>query len=318
MRLTDFAGNKEMKYELEESMKNHSLPHALIIEGAAGTGKKTLASFIASYAVCTAQNKPCGCCAGCLKAEKGIHPDITVADGTTLSNISVDAIRKIRADCYIKPNEAPNKVYILADCDKMLQPAQNAFLKVLEEPPENVIFIMTTASASSLLQTVRSRSRILTLFVPDSEEAAVFLTKSFPDKSPEEIKECVEAGGGNIGMAKIALEGKSEEARQLARNIIEAVSLSAEYELLRLTAQMCRDRAFASRVADCLMEFTAECIKASAGINTSPAAKAVAKKLSIRRLNVLFEKVRHAKAVLYTNVNLNFFGTWFCAALREK
>ena len=120
MLLAEFAGNAELKYELGENMKRGTLPHAVIIEGATGTGKRTLADIIAQYCVCRADSgRPCGVCNGCMKAEKKIHPDIFYADGEK-KELSVDSIRNIRSEAYIKPNEAPMKVYILSNCEKML------------------------------------------------------------------------------------------------------------------------------------------------------------------------------------------------------
>ena len=107
MLLSEFAGNAELKYELSEIMKRGTLPHAIIIEGAEGTGKRTLADIIAQYCVCMAESeKPCGICNSCMKAEKHIHPDIFYADGNDKA-LTVDSVRNMRTDAYIKPNEAP-------------------------------------------------------------------------------------------------------------------------------------------------------------------------------------------------------------------
>ena len=117
MLLSEFAGNDEVKFELSEAMKNNTLPHALIIDGAKGTGKKTLARIIAQYCVCSSEEmRPCGVCAHCRKAEKNIHPDIMTSDGNNSGELNVEAIRSIRSSAYIKPNEARIKVYMLFNC----------------------------------------------------------------------------------------------------------------------------------------------------------------------------------------------------------
>ena len=107
--------------------------------------------------------RPCGVCRHCRKAEKGIHPDIlTVArqtdeKGKPRREIYVDQVRGIVADAVVLPNEAEHKVYILRDADAMNPAAQNALLKLLEEPPRFVSIVLIAAAPRALLETVRSR-----------------------------------------------------------------------------------------------------------------------------------------------------------------
>lgn len=320
MLLSAFVGNTDVKYELSEAMSRRSLPHAVIIEGDKGCGKKSLARILSAYAVCSADGeRPCGRCPHCIKAEKGIHPDIVTLDGSNTGELNIDSIRKVRTTAYIKPNEAANKVYMLFNCEKMLAAAQNAFLKVLEEPPENVMFILTAASSSVLLQTVRSRSRIFTLYPPLPEEAAAVLKKQLPDKSEEEILEAAKASGGNIGVAAELLLSGGEEERKLAEEIFRAVFLTAEYSLLLLTNKLSKDRTFAVRVLDRLCELTAECVRAALGAkNTSGKARELSDRVSANRLIVLQKNVQYARSVLNINVNLSFYGTWLSGVLRSN
>lgn len=108
-------------------------------------------------------NRPCGKCAACAKVARNTHPDVifvnrmTDAKGSLKSGISVDQIREISADAYILPNEADRKVYIISEAEKMNVSAQNAALKLLEEPPNGAVLLLCTDNPSSLLPTVRSR-----------------------------------------------------------------------------------------------------------------------------------------------------------------
>ena len=317
MLLSEFAANAELKYELSEIMKRGTLPHAIIIEGAEGTGKRTLADVIAGYCVCTSESeKPCGVCNGCMKAQKHIHPDIIYADGNEKA-LSVDSVRNIRSGAYIKPNEAPMKVYILSNCEKTLAPAQNAFLKVLEEPPKNVQFIMTVKSASSMLQTVRSRSRIFSVFPAGIEETVRIAQKRFPNKDISEIEHIAEICDGNIGMTLQMIESGGEEARKLAEEIFNAITQSVEYPLLSLTGRLTESRNFAASVLDCMGEIAADCVKASVGVKvSSETALQTAERYSKKRIAEIAENVRYARKVLNTNVNLNLFCTWLSSVLR--
>jgi len=136
-------------------------PHAVILEGEPG-GTGALAARLAQASVClAAEGKPCGSCPGCIKAKAGSHPDILTLDGNANPRVfPVDTVRKIRSDAYEKPNEAPRRVFVLLGVQNMSEISQNALLKILEEPPENVLFILTTTSAAQLLPTVRSRAQL--------------------------------------------------------------------------------------------------------------------------------------------------------------
>lgn len=106
---------------------------------------------------------PCGRCAACRKAEADIHPDlITVRrleddKGRLRREITIDQIRAVNQDAWILPNEAARKVYLIVEADKMNPSAQNAALKLLEEPPNGAVFLLCVVNPALLLPTVRSR-----------------------------------------------------------------------------------------------------------------------------------------------------------------
>lgn len=141
-----------------------ALSHAYLISASAETGEAAAAA-LAQVLVCSAPvgGKACGCCENCRKAQKGIHPDILTVGrlpddkGKLRREIYVDQIRDIVADASILPNEAEKKVYIIREAGTMNPQAQNALLKILEEPPRFVAFILVADHAGALLETVRSR-----------------------------------------------------------------------------------------------------------------------------------------------------------------
>ena len=120
---------------------------------------------LAQTMLCTADEaqRPCGRCRSCQKAEKGIHPDIITVErqtddkGRLRREIYIDQIRALAADAVVLPNESEHKVYIIRGADAMNGAAQNALLKVLEEPPRFVSILLVAASPAALLETVRSR-----------------------------------------------------------------------------------------------------------------------------------------------------------------
>lgn len=105
-----------------------------------------------------------------------------------MNSFHVDTVRNIINDAYIQPNEADYKIYILANAHCMNQNAQNALLKILEEPPKYVVFILTTNSKSALLSTVLSRSVCVTLEGVDIERATEYITSHTDDVDYETAK----------------------------------------------------------------------------------------------------------------------------------
>ncbi len=142
-----------------------ALTHAYLILAQPDAGYAA-ACRLAQTMLCSApdaRTRPCGLCRDCRKAEKGIHPDIITVSrqlddkGKQKREIYVDQIRSVAADAVVLPNEAEHKVYIIRDADTMNAAAQNALLKVLEEPPRFVSILLVASSGAAMLDTIRSR-----------------------------------------------------------------------------------------------------------------------------------------------------------------
>ncbi len=125
---------------------------------------------MAAAALCESGGaKPCRACRHCRKVFQGefpgIHPDVALVEraadksGKPRREILVDQIRALAVDTLVLPNEADGKVYIFPEADKMNLAAQNAFLKLLEEPPQQTVFILVSEEPEKLLETIRSRTQ---------------------------------------------------------------------------------------------------------------------------------------------------------------
>ena len=150
-----------MGFRIHDAARLH---HAYIIASADPALCRARADEIARAAVCRSPSDvPCGQCRACRKALAGIHPDIQVirrledSKGRPRREIVVDQIREMAADAVVLPNESERKVYLIEDADTMNVSAQNAALKLLEEPPAGVIFLLCVTNPQQLLPTVRSR-----------------------------------------------------------------------------------------------------------------------------------------------------------------
>lgn len=329
MRFPGFVGNKELKQLLSSMFAQGRLPHAMILQGEDGLGKHTLAEIIAAAAVCTAgpEEAPCGVCPGCIQAAAGSHPDIHRAQGTGASrSFHVEEIRFIRSDVYKKPHEAQRRVYLLYGADTMSVQAQNALLKVLEEPPDYALFLLTCPSASSLLPTVRSRAQVVTLTPPSEEEAVAAALEKCPQVSRQEMESAARQYGCNVGkMIASFSEEAQAAAADLAAAIVESSWAPQELPLLEMTAPMLRDRNLIRAVMGHLVLIFRDACAIRAGsavcISGSPRAQEVSRKLAGRltriRLMQLPALAEETRLRVDRNANTSLLVTEFCARLRE-
>lgn len=242
------VGNSKINAAITCAIKENRLPHAILIEGDKGTGRHTLARFISSAAVCSGENPPCDECRNCKLFANDNHPDITITapiDGK--KNISVAQIRELRLDAFVKPHEARRRVFIIDNADSMNEQAQNALLKILEEPPETVMFILIAESKSAFLDTVISRCVILTLSCPDRQTAAEYISAN-TDFSEDDIINALDNKQNNIGNALKLLQGAADTKtgvaaeeyleRMLRSDIFGMLSISAPFEKSRIDAEL--------------------------------------------------------------------------------
>ena len=209
MELSALAGNERLKEQLTQQERERGLSHAYIISGPASSGRHTLARLLAAGMLCTSRGeKPCGQCGPCLKVMKGIHPDLSVIIGPGEGKpITVDQVRALRSDAYIRPNEGERKVYILEGADQMNPSAQNAMLKLLEEGPVYAAFLLIAKNAGGLLQTVRSRCEELALTPAGEPETAA--SDGERDGLIKKLASALERGGElELFEAAMALDSK--------------------------------------------------------------------------------------------------------------
>ena len=163
------------------------IPHACLICAPSGEAALSRAKELAARAVCSGEgpSKPCGVCRDCRKVAAGIHPDVITLSravddkGRQKQNITVDQIRALSTDAIVLPNEAKRKVYIIDEAETMNPAAQNAALKLLEEPPAAVVFLLCTVRPMQLLETVRSRCALVKLQGAEDPEG--------PDEAAQEL-----------------------------------------------------------------------------------------------------------------------------------
>lgn len=218
-----------------EKLENGAVPHALIIEGPRGCGKHAFALWCAQALLCTASvRRPCGECAGCKRVQNGFHPDLHLYGEE--DPIGVGDVRELIRETGLVPMEGERSVYVLSHGEKMQPAAQNALLKIFEEPPAGVTILLLTESRRALLPTVRSRGQRITLSGLTDEELRQELHRRDPRASAEELDAAVRVARGSVGEAVDFLGKNARKQREIAREWLDALFSGDAYRLVGTVA----------------------------------------------------------------------------------
>ncbi len=170
--------DKNATDRLRRSLRDGRLNHAYLLYGPSGVGKAALSQAFAQVVCCTSRDPrdpsvACGACRACRNVARGTHPDVEVfsiesearlADKPgRVSSLGIDTIRRLRASVSLLPLESSRRIMIIEDAETLPEPAQQALLKVLEEPPSSVLFFLLADEPECLLETVRSRCEAVQL-----------------------------------------------------------------------------------------------------------------------------------------------------------
>lgn len=207
---SNLYGNDALCEMLSAHIATDTLPHAYILEGPEGSGRHTLALSIAGALYPEEE----------AKIRAGNCPDIIpIGPEGDRKSIGVETMRLLREDAYISPNELSGKLYIIAKADAMTVQAQNAFLKLLEEPPRHVRFLLLCENASALMPTVRSRAPTLKMRIFSLEALSDYLlandakAASLHRKDPDAFATLIRLSDGSIGRAQKLLSARKQEAQ---------------------------------------------------------------------------------------------------------
>ncbi len=172
----EVVGQQHIVKSIQNAIKKDKVSHAYLFCGPRGTGKTTMARLLAKSVNCENQeNAPCGKCENCIAANEGTHPDIIEINGANETH--VDDVRDLIERASLAPMQGKIKVYIIDEVHQLSSAASSALLKTLEEPPENVIFILATTDPQKLLPTIISRCQRYDFTKINNGDIAEHLTK---------------------------------------------------------------------------------------------------------------------------------------------
>ena len=262
-----FCYNKRAQETLAAFVNGGRFPHALLLEGPEGSGRRTFAREIAAALFCRGEHKPCGSCNQCRKVLEQNHPDVEYygGDGSRRS-FHIDTIRQLRQNAWLLPGEAPCRVCVLCGAENMTDQAQNALLKILEEPPEHTVFILTAENRAMLLPTILSRLQTIRLEPLTPAEILPVLRDRCPDQPGEKLEWAAETAD-TIGQALALLADESlQKHAQLAQRMLELLCNGSEYDLLTAVEPVSRKREDLLEVCTQLRQLlTAELTRAASG-----------------------------------------------------
>jgi DNA polymerase-3 subunit delta' len=208
------VGNARAISALERTLVSDRARHAYLFAGPEHTGRATAANLLAQALNCSADDRPCGACTQCRRIAGSIHVDVQTLTfeidedtGKIRTKISIEQLRELEPLIARTPFEGRVRVVIFDPADKMSDEAQNAFLKSLEEPPPHVVFVLITADATELLETVRSRCALIPFsLVPAAEIEAALVARNV---APTDAALFARLSGGRPGWAFDAADDKN-------------------------------------------------------------------------------------------------------------
>jgi DNA polymerase-3 subunit delta' len=224
------VGHRRIVSLLSRAAVRNTVPPSLLLAGPDGVGKRRVAMALAETLNCptpiaTAQieHDACGECASCRRIARGMHPDVLVVEPGDMGSIKIDTVREVIDRAQYRPFEGRRRVVVIDDADALMPAAQNALLKILEEPPSSSVFALVSAMPDALLPTVRSRCPRLR-FGPLAPAEIAEVLKRDHDYTEAEARVVAADAEGSLGRALEAASADLAEARANAQRLLEGTA----------------------------------------------------------------------------------------------
>lgn len=313
MGFQNLVGNEPVQKSLMNALMTDRIANAYVFEGIGGIGKRFCAKIFAKGLVCEGNNpahKPCDICSACAKVASDNHPDIIyLTQASDKVSIGVDDVREqILSEIYMKPYLAKRKVVIIGNGDALSTEAQNALLKVLEEPPEYVVFIICVTNQDRLLDTVLSRSHVMSFFPLSTEEVRAYLEKHY--EQSERILFAASLSQGSIGAAVAFLSDENTESL-FEKSIAQITALTRDASKVYEMAEfLIKEKERVHLVINFLMTFLRDCVFVKSGLepqviykNCLSQMRVFTAETSKKSLVVAFDRLTDLKLRMKQNLN---------------
>lgn len=208
------VGQRPMIEALKQAVAGQGMTHAWLFTGPPGSGRSNAAIAFAAALQCEAGG--CGECHACKTVLAGSHADVSVVRTEKLS-IGVDEVRALVRSSSLAPAGRRWQIMIVEDADRLTDQACNALLKAIEEPTPRTVWMLCAPTVEDVLQTIRSRCRLVTLSTPATADVAAFLVRT--EGAHEAVASyAARASQGHIGRAKAL--ARDEATRNRRREVV--------------------------------------------------------------------------------------------------
>jgi len=251
IRWKDLLGHEEQVSRLKKMLEEHRLPHAVLISGPEGVGKRRMAEILSAALLCGRENAPCGQCESCRAMQQEKHPDYYLLEpessGKTARSIRIEQLRTMQSEIARLPLLSACRVVLIDEAERMNETAENSLLKTLEEPVGEVYFLLAAHARSALLDTIRSRCMPMNLGMLSSEAIQEALRgRGVPAAQAEEL---AMLSDGSLGHAVRLWEKNGLALRDDALSCLEALPHLSEEQIFA------RGKAFEEMQKDQIMEW---------------------------------------------------------------
>lgn len=303
-------GKKTETDRLRSLHADGRIPHAIMLTGAKGMGKKLLARWCALLMMCEEENPPCMECRNCRNIMGNEHPDVILAKG---EKYTADNIREILNKSSLYPNDGELRVVIFEDCDEMSEAQQNILLKAIEEPSKYNRYIFTCENTASILPTIISRVVSIPLSEMTEEECMACLTEKGTDEA--EAAEYIEKLGTNPGRILTVIADKKQIALyDSAEKIVQYIADNNEYQTAReLASYTDREELFCILYA--VYEKICQAVRPQETKDSTVAA--LRENIPLKKLYALTQRIEELTALSDFNINARVFAAYCSSQIFE-